>query len=130
MTDDTGSLRRVVSAYDQVWQDLDVEAILAHYHYPCMVLTPEGVAIRNDAEQLRPAITGAVAAMEASEYSHSEIAEVSCKQLSDALALVSQYAVRFDAAGDPIGEGVTTYTFSKTDGEWKIAVLMPQRPIH
>ena len=128
MGDDATALQQVLTAYDRAWEDLNVEAILAHYHYPCMLLTPAGVLVRDSEEELRPSITSTVEDMKSADYGGSEITEVSSKQLSDSIALVSQYAVRFDSAGNRIGEGVTTYTFTKADGSWKIAVLAPHHP--
>ena len=125
VNDDEAELRAAFTAYDEAWQNLDVEVILGYYHYPCMLLTSVGVLVKNSAEQLRPFITGIVNDMNSANYSDSNIAEVSCKQLSNNLALVSMHAVRFDDSGKQIGEGVTTYTFTRADGQWKIAVLAP-----
>lgn len=125
VANDEAELRGVFTAYDGAWQNLDVEAILPYYHYPCMLLTSVGVLVKNSAEELRPFIAGIVEDMKSAGYGDSNIAEVSCKQLSNNLALVSMHAVRFDNGGEQIGEGVTTYTFTRSDGQWKIAVLAP-----
>ena len=98
------------------------------YHYPCMILSSVGVLVKNSAEELGPFIVGVVDDMKSADYGKSDIAEVSCKQLSNTLALVSMHAIRFSSDGDQIGEGVTTYTFTKVEDSWKIAVLAPHDP--
>jgi hypothetical protein len=56
LIDDAAALREAFTASDKAWQDLDVAAILAYYHYPCMMLTSAGVLVRNSKEELQPSI--------------------------------------------------------------------------
>ena len=68
VNDDEAELRAAFTAYDEAWQNLDVEAILGYYHYPCMLLTSVGVLVKNSAEQLRPFITGIVNDMNSANF--------------------------------------------------------------
>ena len=61
-------------------------------------------------------------------YSHSTVSELHVKLLDQTRALASAVFVRYKTDGSELETIGATYLLRKTEGEWKIAVVMGHPP--
>jgi ketosteroid isomerase-like protein len=122
------AIAQTYTEYFQAFQTLDVDAVLPYYHVPCMFLSPQGVLAVTNAAEARGLFAEMMKGLKARSYARSESGKRWVKQLSDHGALLSTRVVRFKTDGAELEQFGATYTFWKTDGGWKIAVLTVHDP--
>lgn len=122
--DDASAVRQVLTDYYSAFSTLDVQEILPHYHEPCLLIGPQGVAALPTRAAMAAAFTPLMESLRARGYSRSESSELHVKQLSDTAALASGVAVRHRIDGQELERVGVSYLLHKTDNRWQIAVTV------
>jgi ketosteroid isomerase-like protein len=110
--------------YFRAFQSLEVDRVLPYYHLPCLFVSPLGVSLVIAAQDGQALLGGMMKGLAARGYAWSEWADLVVKRLSDDLALLSTRVRRLKADGQALETFGATYTFRKTEGGWKIVVLL------
>jgi len=123
--DDEEALTRVLTDYYSAFGTLDVRAILAYYHEPCLLVGPQGVAALPNHAALAAAFAPVMEGLRARGYGRSELSMPHVKRLSATAALASGVAVRYKADGQELERVGISYVLHKADDDrWTIAVTV------
>ncbi len=119
--------RALQSYYDAVAAG-DAAAAARCFSAPATFMTPQGGGTAPTTERIETSFATMLRDLKAQGYSHSTWSESHMKLLGDSTALASLVVVRHRTDGSEIGTFGFTYLLRKTDGEWKIAVLIGHPP--
>lgn len=122
--DDKAAVIRVLDEYYRAFGTLDVQAILAYYHEPCLLVGPQGVvAVPTHAAMVAP-FTTVMEGLRARGYGRSELSMPHIRQLSATATLASGVAVRYRTDGQELERVGVTYLLYKADDRWTIAATV------
>lgn len=128
MTDLEQEVDQLFVDYFRDFGNLDVEAIVAYFHLPCMFTTPFGIFVFSTAAEVdgfwRPRFDD----LRSQDFGHTERSEASIKILTDDTGIASSVATRFSKDGTQMERRGAAFTVRKTDEGWKIAALIHHSP--
>jgi ketosteroid isomerase-like protein len=108
--------------YAKAFETLDPQAVIPHYHEPCMFISPQGVAVMANQAQIVTFFAQVMEGLRVRGYGSSTFLNLQGKQLSDILAVVSGVGVWLKTDGDELQRFGLTYTLRNVDGKWRIIV--------
>jgi ketosteroid isomerase-like protein len=108
--------------YSIAFETLDPRAVLPYYYEPCMLISPQGVAVMTTREQVVEFFTKVMTDLRERAYVRSVMVDLEAKQLSDTLAIVSGVGVWYKSDGNELQRFGLTYTLRRGDAGWKIVV--------
>ena len=116
--------------YNDAFGRGDLSAIGQHLNLPFMSIFPEGVGVKVSAtmSEIEAGYGGYLKTLRERGYSHSTWPEQHVKLLDQTTALASAVAVRHKTDGSELETIGVTYVLRKTEGEWKIAVMIGHPP--
>jgi ketosteroid isomerase-like protein len=113
-----------VNEYYKTFSTLDLNAIVTHFHEPCMSVGPQGAYAAVTRAGLAQAFAPMIEALKAKGYVRSEFVEPETTVFGTSTALVRGVAVRYAAADAEIERMRFGYLMNRTDETWKIAVIV------
>jgi ketosteroid isomerase-like protein len=128
MSRDEEAITRMFNDYGETFQALEPRSAASYCDVPCMIITPQGARVMTHAAEVESLFAAMMSALKSRGYARSEITEMRVSQMSDHTALVSVNRVRYRADGRELERLGETYTLSKVDGGWKIAVAVVHDP--
>lgn len=122
-------LKDYYNAFSGACSKLDVQAIFPYFHEPTLLMGLQGVAVAPTHGSLVALITPAMEGLRARGYGRSELTNLQIRRLSaTTTTLASGVAVRHKVDGQELDRAGVTYLLHKTDGGWKVAVLVVHDP--
>lgn len=121
--DTEAEVRQFVHDYGEVFSTADPEAIAAHFHEPAM-LVGEDVRVLETREDVQALFGAVLDGLTEQGYDRSAADEVAVEAVGDNLARARVQWVRYTAEG-VLERLTTTHVFRRTDGGWKMVVLLP-----
>jgi len=118
------SAREAIDEYYKAFSTLDLRRILSHYGEPCLMISPQGVLSAGTRAALADSLAPMLDGLRAKGYGRSEFAEAEVTPLGETAALVRGIAVRYTAAGSELERIPIAYLLHRSEGGWKIAVLV------
>ena len=106
----------------------DLSAIGQHCNVPFVVISSQGVKVCPTLSEIEAVYGGIQRDLRERGYSHSTVSELHVKLLDQTTALVSGVFVRHKTDGSELETIGATYVLRKTEGEWKIAVVVRNPP--
>jgi ketosteroid isomerase-like protein len=123
MTDEE-AVTKFLSDYYAAFSTLNVQAILAYFYEPALLVGPSGVLPLPTAAALVPIFSPVMENLRRRQYGHSELKLQQLKLLSATSALAIGVAIRLKTDGQELERAGVTYLLHKTEREWKFAVLL------
>ena len=114
--------------YNDVFSRGDLSAIGQHCNVPFVVISSQGVEVLPTMSEIEAFYGGIQRDLRERGYSHSIRSELHLKLLDQITALASGVFVRHKTDGSELETIGATYVLRKTEGEWKIAVVMGHPP--
>lgn len=114
--------------YVQSFQSLQARATISYFQVPCVFISDQGVRVLKDAPELENFIGQLMEGLKARAFSRSEVTDMRVTRTSEHLALVSVRRIRYKSDGSELERLGETYTFGKSDQDWKIAAAMVHDP--
>ena len=114
--------------YNDVFSRGDLSAIGQHCNVPFVVISSQGVEVLTTMSEIEGFYGGILRNLRERGYSHSIRSELHVKLLEQTTALASGVFVRHKTDGSELETLGVTYVLRKTEGEWKIAVMMRTPP--
>ena len=114
--------------YNDVFSRGDLSAIGQHCNVPFMRISPQGVEVLPTMSEIEGFYGGILRDLRERGYSHSIRSELHVKLLEQTIAFASGVFVRHKTDGSELETIGATYVLRKTEGEWKIAVMMRTPP--
>jgi ketosteroid isomerase-like protein len=114
--------------YNDVFSRGDLSAIGQHCNVPFVVISSQGVEVLTTMSEIEGFYGGILRNLRERGYSHSTRSELHVKLLEQTTALASGVFVRHKTDGSELETLGVTYVLRKTEGEWKIAVMMRTPP--
>lgn len=115
-------------AYMRVFDSLDPEAALPFYHLPSIFIAPQGVFLVPDTDTARTLLSQVMGQLRGQSYHRTEVAGLTVRQLSPALATCAGTIVRVNTNGEDIARLGFIYTMRNV-GSWRIVVAALHEPI-
>jgi len=106
----------------------DLSAFVQHFDVPFVRISSQGVKVCPTLSEIEAFYGGLLRDLRARGYSHSTRSELHVKLLDQTTALASAVFVRHKTDGSELETIGATYVLRKTEGEWKIAVVMGHPP--
>jgi ketosteroid isomerase-like protein len=106
----------------------DLSAIGQHCNVPFVRISPEGVKVCATMSEIEAFFGDIIRDLRARGYVYSTRSELHVKLLDQTTALASGVFVRHKTDGSELETIGATYILRKTEGEWKIAVVMRNPP--
>jgi ketosteroid isomerase-like protein len=128
MAGDENTIAQTYSNYVQAFQTLDRRAVLPYCHVPCMFVSPQGVRIMETPSEVESLFNRVMEGLKARGFAQSRLTDFEVKQMSEDIALVSVSRVRYKTDGSELEQLGETYTFRKTEKDWKIVAAMVHDP--
>jgi hypothetical protein len=122
--DDQADVLRVLNEYYSAFSSLKIEAVLAYFHEPSMLIGSQGTFAATTHALLATAITPVLEGLRARGLGRTELSVRNLKLLSATAALVGGVAHRYKIDGQELDQAGVTYVLYKGDAGWKIAVLI------
>jgi uncharacterized NTF2-like protein DUF6841 len=117
------------TAYGQAIEStLDPKAVVPYFQYPCFYLTPQAAIAMATPADVEALYATAIADLKARHYARSEVREANVKQLSESLAVLSDFVVHYDTEGKELRRVGSTCTLRQTEGKWKFAIVVSHDP--
>ncbi len=123
MTDEA-AVNRMLDEYYAAFSTLNIQAILAYFHQPALLIGPPGVVALPTPAAILPIFTPVMQNLRARGYGRSELDQRKVKLLSAKSALASGIAVRYKSDGQELERVGITYMLHKTDDAWKFVVMV------
>ena len=123
MTDEE-AVTKFLSDYYAAFSTLNIQAILAYFYEPALLVGPSGVLPLPTAAALVPIFSPVMENLRRRQYGHSELKLQQLKLLSATSALAIGVAIRFKTDGQELERAGVTYLLHKTERDWKFAVLV------
>ena len=114
--------------YNDVFSRGDLSAIGQHCNVPFVVISSQGVEVLPTMSEIEGFYGGILRNLRERGYSHSTRSELHVKLLEQTIAFASGVFVRHKTDGSELETIGATYVLRKTEGEWKIAVMMRTPP--
>ena|SRR6516225_2477259 len=114
--------------YNDVFSRGDLSAIGQHCNVPFVVISSQGVEVLPTMSEIEGLYGGILRDLRERGYSHSIRSELHVKLLEQTIAFASGVFVRHKTDGSELETIGATYVLRKTEGEWKIAVMMRTPP--
>ena len=114
--------------YNDAFGRGDLSAIGQHINVPFVVISSQGVKVLPTMSEIEAFYGGLQRDLIPRGYSHSTVSELHVKLLDQTRALASGVFVRHKTDGSELETIGATYVLRKTEGEWKIAVVMGHPP--
>jgi len=114
--------------YNDVFSRGDLSAIGQHCNVPFVVISSQGVEVLPTMSEIEGFYGGILQDLRERGYSHSIRSELHVKLLEQTIAFASGVFVRHKTDGSELETIGATYVLRKTEGEWKIAVMMRTPP--
>ena len=114
--------------YNDAFGRDDLFAIGQHCNVPFVVISSEGVKVLPTMSEIEARYGGILRDLRERGYSHSIRSELHLKLLDQITALASGVFVRHKTDGSELETIGVTYVLRKTEGEWKIAVIIRHPP--
>ena len=114
--------------YNEAFGRGDLSAIGHHCHVPFTRISPQGVEVLPTMSEIEAFYGGIQRDLRERGYSHSTRSELHLKLLDQITALASGVFVRHKTDGSELETIGVTYVLRKTEGEWKMAVMMRTPP--
>jgi ketosteroid isomerase-like protein len=114
--------------YNDVFSRGDLSAIGQHCNVPLVVISSQGVEVLTTMSEIEGFYGGILRDLRERGYSHSIRLELHVKLLEQTTALASAVFVRQKTDGSELETFGVTYVLRKTEGEWKIAVMVRTSP--
>ena len=114
--------------YNDVFSRGDLSGIGQHCNVPFVVISSQGVEVLPTMSEIEGFYGGILRDLRERGYSHSLRLELHVKLLEQTTALASGVFVRQKTDGSELETIGATYVLRKTEGEWKIAVMMRTPP--
>ena len=114
--------------YNDVFSRGDLSAIGQHCNVPFVVISSQGVEVLPTMSEIEGFYGSILRDLRERGYSHSTRSELHVKLLEQTTALASGVFVRHKTDGSELETLGATYVLRKTEGEWKIAVMMRTPP--
>ena len=114
--------------YNDAFVRGDLSAIGHHCHVPFTRISPQGVEVLPTMSEIEAFYGGIQRDLRERGYSHSTRSELHLKLLDQITALASGVFVRHKTDGSELETIGVTYVLRKTEGEWKIAVMVGHPP--
>ena|SRR4029077_5600352 len=123
MTDEE-AVTKFLSDYYAAFSTLNIQAILAYFYEPALLVGPSGVLPLPTAAALVPIFSPVMENLRRRQYGHSELKLQQLKLLSATSALAIGVAIRLKTDGQELERAGVTYLLHKTERDWKFAVLV------
>lgn len=117
-----------LSDYSDAFGRGDLSAIGQHCDVPFVRISSQGVKVCATMSEIEAFYEGVLRPLRARGYSHSIRSELHVKLLNQTTALASAVFVRYKTDDSELETIGATYVLRKTEGEWKIAVVMGHPP--
>ena len=114
--------------YNDTFVRGDLSAIGHHCHVPFTRISPQGVEVLPTMSEIEAFYGGIQRDLRERGYSHSTRSELHLKLLDQITALASGVFVRQKTDGSELETIGGTYVLRKTEGEWKISVVIRHLP--
>jgi ketosteroid isomerase-like protein len=114
--------------YNDAFGRGDVSAVGQHCNVPFVVISSQEVKVLPTMSDIEARYAGILRDLRERGYSHSIRSELHVKLLDQTTALASAVFVRHKTDGSELETIGVTYVLRKTEGEWKIAVIMRHPP--
>ena len=114
--------------YFRDFSNLDLKAIVAYFHLPCVFIVPDDVLVFSTAAEVEEFWAPRFEAMGAADFDHTERHEASIQVLNDHTAMASSLAVRFKKDGTELERRGAAFVVRKTDDGWKIVTVIHHSP--
>jgi hypothetical protein len=101
----------------------DPTPALPYYHAPCLFVTPAGVALYAEPEDLARHFEEVMRDMRSNRYLRTGLGTPHVTLLGSRSALLSLEIARFDLDETKYDEYGVTYTFHRDSSAWRIAVV-------
>jgi len=115
---------RAWRAYGEAFSRHDLSTIVQHCNVPFVVILPQEERVLPTTADVEKFYGAALQDLKERGYSHSDLLEVHVRLLGTTVALVSSLFKRYKTDGSELATLGGTYLLRKTDGVWKIAVLI------
>ena len=89
MARDENTVLHVFNEYVQAFQTLRAPAVTSYFHFPCMLIAPQGVAVMANATEVESLLDKMMEGLKARGYARSELTDVEAIPLSENIVLVS-----------------------------------------
>ena len=126
--DDQAEVLRVLNEYYSAFSALKIEAVLPYFHEPSLLIGLQGAFAATSHTLLATAFTPALEDFRARGLGRTELSVRNIKSLSATAALVEGVGQRYKIDGQKLDQAGVTYVLYKSEGGWKIAVLILQDP--
>ena len=123
MTDEA-AVNRMLDEYYAAFSTLNIQAILAYFHQPALLIGPPGVIALPTPAAVLPIFTPVMQNLRTRGYGRSELDQRKVKVLSAKSALASGIVVRYKSDGQELERVGITYMLHKADDAWKFAVMV------
>jgi len=118
------AVTKFLSDYYAAFSTLNIQAILAYFYEPALLVGPSGVLPLPTAAALVPIFSPVMENLRRRQYGHSELKLQQLKLLSATSALAIGVAIRLKTDGQELERAGVTYLLHKTERDWKFAVLL------
>ena len=125
---DADTVLHVFNEYMQAFQTLRAQAVASYIHLPCMLISPQGVAVVSDPAEVECLLGKTMEGLKGRGYARSELNDVEAISLSENIVLVSVSRARYRKDGSQLERLGETYTFRKIDNAWKIVTAVVHDP--
>ena len=133
MNDVEQEVDQLFADYFRDFSNLDLKAIVAYFHLPCVFIVPNDVLVFSTAAEVEVFWAPRFEAMKAADFGHTERHEASIQVLNDHTAMASSLAVRFKKDGTELERRGAAFAVRKTEEGWKIVTVIhhsPENVIH
>ena len=89
MARDEDTVLHLFNEYVQAFQTLRASAVAPYIHLPCMLISPQGVAVMSNATEVESLLDKMMEGLKARGYARSELTDVEAIPLSKNIVLVS-----------------------------------------
>jgi NTF2-like protein (DUF6841) len=93
-----------------------------------MFVSPQGVRVLATPSEVESLFNRLMESLTARGFAQSWLTDFEVKQMSEDIALVSVSRVRYKTDGSELEQLGETYTFRKTENDWKIVAAMVHDP--
>jgi ketosteroid isomerase-like protein len=118
------AIRDVYAQYLSAFHTQRAELVAPFYAPPCLFISDEVVLSFSSEDEVRNLFETIISGLQARDYDHSDVRELTVEMLSDRLAEVSGIAVRFDSSGSELERTGAKYTLRKSGGGWKFVAAV------
>jgi hypothetical protein len=121
-------LNQVILDYYRDFSTLNVQAILAYFNEPALLVGPQGVIPIPDRAALAAVFGPVMEGLRTKGYGRSELELGYVKSLSSSAALIGGVAIRYRTDGQQLERVGLTYVLHKTESGWKFATVIIHDP--